>query len=441
MKKIVTIAGSDSCGGAGIQADLKTITVMGAYGLSVITALTAQNTQGVSGIHPVPTDFIASQWDAILSDIPIDAVKTGMLWDKDVIELVSGKLKANPVPIKVFDPVMVSKSGAQLLTKAGRAAFIEKLLPSATIVTPNIPEARILCGRPIRTVQDMDKAARRINTMGAQSVLIKGGHRRGAAVDVLFDGKKIFHFYTPRIKTVHTHGTGCTFASAIAVELTRNDSIAEAVEKAKRFITDAIAHAFPLGKGQGPTNPYAPLERKAGIYDATQSLRESLRILQSNKAGHLIPEVQSNLGYALPEATSHDDVVAFPGRIIRFKDTVIAPGIPEPGASRHIANIILTVMHFDPRYRAAMNIRYSSDILRACRRQKWKTKTFDRKKEPRRIKRKEGSSLEWGVGSVLEKSASVPDAIYDLGDVGKEPMIRILGESPQEVVNKVLCLL
>jgi hydroxymethylpyrimidine/phosphomethylpyrimidine kinase len=133
--------------------------------------------------------------------------------------------------------------------------------------------------------------------------------------------------------------------------------------------------------------------------------------------------------------------VAFPGRIIRFKDTVSAVGVPEPGASRHIANIILTVMQFDPAFRAAMNIRYSSDILRACRKQKWKIKTFDRQKEPKRIKRKEGSSLEWGVGSVLEKSASVPDAIYDLGDVGKEPMIRILGRTPQEVVNKVLCLL
>jgi hydroxymethylpyrimidine kinase/phosphomethylpyrimidine kinase len=441
MKKIVTVAGSDSCGGAGVQADLKTITVMGAYGLSVITALTAQNTQGVSGIHPVPIDFIASQWDAILSDISIDAVKTGMLWDKDVIELVSQKLKKSAIPIKVFDPVMVSKSGAALLTKEGQTAFIKNLLPLATLVTPNIPEARILCGRPIRTIQDMEKAARRINAMGAQSVLVKGGHRRGAAVDVLFDGNKVFHFSTPRIKTVHTHGTGCTFASAITVELTRNDSLPEAVERAKHFITDAIAHAFPLGKGQGPTNPYASLGRKGEIYEAIQALQESLQILKNHQVGPLIPEVQSNLGYALPSATSFNDVIAFPGRITRFKDTVTATGFPEPGASRHIANIILTLMHFNPRYRAAMNIRYSSDIIRACRQQKWEIKKFDRQKEPKRIKRKEGASLEWGIGSVLEKSASVPDAIYDLGDVGKEPMIRVFGRTPQEVVNKVLCLL
>ena len=441
MKKIVTVAGSDSCGGAGIQADLKTIALMGEYGLSVITALTAQNTQGVSGIHPVPIDFIASQWDAILSDIPIDAVKTGMLWDKDVIELVSQKLKTSPIPIKVFDPVMVSKSGARLLTQEGQTAFIRKLIPLATIVTPNIPEAQILCGRPIRTIQDMEKAARRINTMGAQSVLIKGGHRRGAAVDVLFDGKQIFHFSTPRIKTVHTHGTGCTFASAIAVELTRSNSLPEVVKKAKDFITDAIAHPIPLGKGQGPTNPYASLGRKGEIYEAIQVLRESLQILQRHKVGPLIPEVQSNLGYALPSATSFHDVIAFPGRITRFKDTVTAIGVPEPGASRHIANIILTVMHFNPCYRAAMNIRYNRDIIGACRKQKWKIKKFDRQKEPDRIKRKEGASLEWGIGSVLQKSSSIPDAIYDLGDVGKEPMIRVFGKTPQEVVNKVLCLL
>jgi len=441
MKKIVTVAGSDSCGGAGIQADLKTIALMGEYGLSVITAVTAQNTQGVSGIHPLPIDCIVSQWDAIFSDITIDVVKTGMLWNEEVIELVSQKLQTNPVPFKVLDPVMVSKSGATLLTEEGQTAFIEKLIPLATIVTPNIPEAQILWGRPIRTIQDMEKAARRIHAMGAQSVIIKGGHRRGAAVDVLFDGKQICHFSAPRIKTVHTHGTGCTFASALAVELARNDSIPEAVGRAKHFITDAIAHPIPLGKGRGPTNPYASLGRKGALYDAIQSLRESVQILQGHKVGALIPEVQSNLGYALPSARSFDDVVAFPGRIIRFKDTVAAIGVPEPGASRHIANIIVTVMHYDPSYRAAMNIRYSKELLRTCRKRNWKIKKFDRQQEPDRIKRKEGASLEWGIESVLKQSSSVPDAIYDTGDVGKEPMIRILGKTPQEVVKKVLCLL
>jgi len=441
MKKILTVAGSDSCGGAGIQTDLKTIALMGEYGLSVITALTAQNTQGVFGIFPVPVDFIASQWDAVLSDIQVDAVKTGMLWDKEVIRLIAQKLRKSKIPIKVFDPVMVSKSGSTLLTKEGQAAFINDLLPLATIVTPNIPEAGILCDYKIKTIQDMEKAARHIHRLGVQNVLIKGGHRKGAAVDILFDGKQIFHFSAPRNKTVHTHGTGCTFASALAVELTRNDALPVAVEAAKNFITAAIDHAFPLGKGQGPTNPYAALGREAELYRAIQALQESLQKLQILKAGSLIPEVQSNLGYAIPSAQSVDDVVAFPSRIVRYRDAVFTIALPEPGASRHVAHIILTVMAFDPCYRSAMNIRYDREILRKCRNQNWKIKKFDRRDEPDTIKKREGSSLEWGVRSVLRESSNVPDVIYDLGDVGKEPMIRILGKTPQEVVNKVSCLL
>ncbi|MFH0813012.1 MAG: bifunctional hydroxymethylpyrimidine kinase/phosphomethylpyrimidine kinase [Pseudomonadota bacterium] len=441
MKKILTVAGSDSCGGAGIQADLKTITLMGAYGLSVITALTAQNTQGVFGIHPVPLDFIASQWDAVVSDISVDAVKTGMLWDEQVITLIAQKLKKNKIPIKVFDPVMVSKSGAALLTQKGQSAFIKELLPLATIVTPNLPEAEILCGQPIRTIHDMERAARQIHQLGARNVLVKGGHRRDQAVDILLSGSDFFYFTSPRINTVHTHGTGCTFASALAVELTRSNALPEAVEKAKHFITAAIAHAFPLGKGQGPTNPYAPLAREAEIYRAIQALQASFQTLQSHKVGALIPEVQSNLGYGIPSAQSLNDVVAFPGRIVRHKDTVFTIAAPEPGGSRHIAKIILTVMAFDPDYRSAMNIRYDTNTIRKCRKQSWKIKRFDRRKEPGRIKKQEGTSLEWGIGSVLQKSSSIPDVIYDTGDLGKEPMIRILGKTPMEVVHKVLCLL
>ena len=441
MKKILTVAGSDSSGGAGIQADLKTIALMGEYGLSVITALTAQNTQGVFRIHPVPLDFISSQWDAVVSDVGVDAVKTGMLWDERVIKLLSQKLKRSRIPIKVFDPVMVSKSRAALLTMEGRSAFINDLLPLASIVTPNIPEAKILSGLKIRTTQDMEKAAKKIYQMGAHTVLLKGGHLRGQAVDIFFDGKEFFHFSSPRINTVHTHGTGCTFATAIAVELTRTPNMKDAIQKAKDFITAAITHSIPLGKGRGPVNPYAFFAREGEIYRAVRALQKALRKLQSAPAGPLIPEVQSNLGFAIPSAKTAEDVVAFPGRIIRFKDSVLAVSAPEPGGSKHIANIILTVMSFNSEYRSAMNIRYSKKIIQKCQKQNWNIKTFDRRKEPDTIKSKEGASLEWGISTILKNCSSVTDVIYDLGDVGKEPMVRIFGKTPEEVVNKVLCLL
>jgi hydroxymethylpyrimidine/phosphomethylpyrimidine kinase len=286
----------------------------------------------------------------------------------------------------------------------------------------------------------MEYAARRIHQLGARNVLIKGGHRPGQALDVLFTGKRMYHFTRPRVKTIHTHGTGCTYASAITVELTRNDSLPEAIEKAKDFITAALESTFPLGKGQGPTNPYAPLAREAELYRASRALQKAFQKLQSHKVGPLIPEVQSNLGYAIPSARSVADIVAFPGRIVRYEDTVVTVASPQPGGSKHIATIILAVMKCDPTYRSAMNIRYDKEILRKCRRHHWVIKMFDRREEPDRIRSKEGASLEWGIESVLQKSSSIPDVIYDTGDMGKEPMIRILGKTAEEVVNKVLCL-
>ncbi|HNR12984.1 MAG TPA: bifunctional hydroxymethylpyrimidine kinase/phosphomethylpyrimidine kinase [Thermodesulfobacteriota bacterium] len=441
MKKIVTIAGSDSSGGAGIQADLKAITLLGAFGMSVVTALTAQNTQGVFDVLPVPAEFVAAQWDAVASDISVDAVKTGMLWDRDIITMVAAKLRKSSVPIKVLDPVMVAKSGSVLLRQDAIAAYIKELLPLATIVTPNIPEARMLSGRTIRTLEDVEKAAQDIHGLGAHAVVVKGGHRRGDATDILFDGKDIYHFPAPRMSTIHTHGTGCTFASALAVEVTRSESIPAAVEKAKKFITQAISYSVPLGKGRGPTNPYAVLARDAEIFRATQSLQAAVHLLSQNPVGPLIPEVQSNLGFAIPSGRTAEDVVAFPGRIVRLRDSITTVAPAEPGASRHIAHIILTVMTFNEEYRSAMNIRYEKDILRRCRRQPWVVREFDRKDEPKQIKAAEGSSLEWGVSSVLKRTSRIPDVIIDGGDIGKEPMIRVLGKNPEEVVRKVLCLL
>lgn len=441
MKKILTVAGSDSCGGAGIQADLKAITLLGAHGLSVITALTAQNTQGVFGIHPVPVEFIAAQWDAVCADVAIDAVKTGMLWNAQVIGTVAGKIRRSKIPIRVCDPVMVSKSGASLLNEDGCAALVRALLPLCTLVTPNIPEARILSGCTIRTTRDMELAARRIHRLGADSVLIKGGHRRGAAIDVLYDGSKVYRLSTPRIATAHTHGTGCTLASAIAVELARGDSLLDAVTKAKEFVAKAIAHAVPLGKGQGPLNPYHSLGRDAELYRAVKALQQAFQKLQVHKVGSLIPEVQSNLGFALPEAREVEDVVAFPGRIVRIGENAVALAYPEPGASHHVASVILTVMSVNPQYRAAMNIRFTPELLKKCRQHQWLIATFDRRQEPEPVKRREGASLEWGMRAVLRRSPAIPDIIYDLGDLGKEPMIRVLGKTPEEVVNKVLCLL
>lgn len=257
VSRALTIAGSDSGGGAGIQADLKTFTVLGVFGMSALTAVTAQNTLGVHGIYNLPLEAIEKQIDAVASDIGVDAVKTGMLSQVPIIETVARKIKENNIPNLVIDPVMVAKGGARLLEQDSQKALIEYLLPLATVVTPNLPEAEVLTGLTIRTVDDMKEAAKRIHDFGAKHVVVKGGHLEGDALDILFDGTSFEEYVVQRFDTKHTHGTGCTFSAAITAELAKGRTIREAVATAKEFITCAIQDSLGIGGGHGPTNHWA----------------------------------------------------------------------------------------------------------------------------------------------------------------------------------------
>jgi hydroxymethylpyrimidine/phosphomethylpyrimidine kinase len=271
MKKVLTIAGSDSCGGAGIQADLKTFSANGVYGMSVITAVTAQNTQGVFAVQDIDPTMIRAQIDAIFSDIEVDAVKIGMVSQITTIEAICEKLQQYMPSIVVLDPVMISKSGYSLLNPEAKAALIKRLIPLATIITPNIPEAEEILKdvgsaiNAIVTVEDMEKAAKEIHKLGCKNVLLKGGHALGEAVDVLYDGQNIQHFASERIATKNTHGTGCTLSSAIAANLALGLSTKVAVAKAKDYITVAIQHSLNIGKGVGPTNHFYTLYKNGGI--------------------------------------------------------------------------------------------------------------------------------------------------------------------------------
>ncbi len=265
IKRVLTIAGSDSGGGAGIQADLKTITVLGGFGMSVITALTAQNTLGVHGIHEVPTDFIEKQFDAVAADIGVDAAKTGMLSSSEIMRTVAKKIEEYSIKKLVVDPVMVAKGGAMLIRQDAKKTLIEELLPLAFVITPNIPEAEELTGMKITTVEDMKEAARDINRMGAKNVFLKGGHMSGDALDVLYDGRDFHEFTSERIDTKNTHGTGCTTSAAIATGLAQGMDVFEAVRRAKDYITMAIRHSFCIGSGHGPTNHMAYLFKDGGM--------------------------------------------------------------------------------------------------------------------------------------------------------------------------------
>jgi hydroxymethylpyrimidine/phosphomethylpyrimidine kinase len=252
----MTIAGSDSGGGAGIQADLKTFAALGVYGTSALTAITAQNTLGVTSVLELPPELVAAQIDAILSDIGADAVKTGMLANSRIIQVVADKAREYGFSNLVVDPVMVAKGGDRLLQEEAVDALRSLLIPIATVVTPNLPEAAVLVGRRVESLEDARQAARDIVGMGAQSAVVKGGHLEGDAVDVFYDGRELREFTAARLDTTSTHGTGCTFASAIAAGLARGMALEYAVGGAKEYVTEAIKNAFPMGGGHGPLNHF-----------------------------------------------------------------------------------------------------------------------------------------------------------------------------------------
>ncbi len=262
--RVLTIAGSDSGGGAGIQADLKTITVCGGFGMSVVTALTAQNTLGVHGIHDVPPAFVAAQFDAVATDIGIDAAKTGMLSTSEILGVVAEKIRQYAIEKLVVDPVMVAKGGTMLIREEAIRTLIAELVPLAFVVTPNIPEAEAMSGIRIADLSGMKRAARIIREMGAKHVVVKGGHLSGDATDMLYDGREFTALASPRIATTDTHGTGCTYSAAIATFLGRGMDVPGAVREAKRYITEAIRKAWRLGGGHGPTNHLAPLFASGG---------------------------------------------------------------------------------------------------------------------------------------------------------------------------------
>jgi hydroxymethylpyrimidine/phosphomethylpyrimidine kinase len=251
IPKALTIAGSDSGGGAGIQADLKTFSAYRVFGLSVITAVTAQNSVGVQGVENLAPAFVARQLRSVLEDFGVDAAKCGMLSVAPIIEAVAGVLAEHPIDKLVVDPVMVAKSGDSLLEPDAVEALIRHILPLALVVTPNLPEAEVLSGLTVSNREDMEEAARRIGKLGARHVLVKGGHLKGDAVDILWNGREVTAFQVPRVESSNTHGTGCTLSAAIAAGLAKGRPLGEAVREAKAYITKAIREGFALGRGVG----------------------------------------------------------------------------------------------------------------------------------------------------------------------------------------------
>jgi len=436
----MTIAGSDSGGGAGIEADLKTFSALGVFGTCAITAITAQNTQGVKEIFPVPPPIVRAQIQAVLEDIPIKVAKTGMLYSRDIMEVVAESIESYGIGL-VADPVFRAGTGRSLIIEEDKEAFIALLLPRAIILTPNLFEAEIISGLKISSLEDMKRAARKIIDLGAEAVIIKGGHLRtsGQKVYDIFYTHESFRIFEKKRRSVKPHGGGCVFSAAIASFLAKGEDLKQAVEKAERFIETSFIGALKVGSGRTPVNPMASLYNKSERVSVIDQIEAAARIIEENPI--LLPfaaEVGTQIAMALPFPCGPADVAAIEGRIVKIRDRLKAVGPARFGASRHMANVILTAMRYDSEIRAAMNLHYSPKIVEAFRRIGCKVAEFERSREPADVKSVEGRSLSWGTEEAIRTTGEVPDVIYDKGEVGKEPMIRILGRDAIEVVNKVL---
>jgi len=436
--RVLTIAGSDSCGGAGVQADLKTFAALGVYGMSAITAVTAQNTFAVTAVQPIDAQIVREQIKAVVCDIGVDAVKTGMLYTRDIIESVAEELKKMDVPV-VVDPVMVAKSGAKLLKDDAEEALIKRILPLATVITPNLPEAENLARMSIKCLEDAGEAAKKIAAQGPKAVVVKGGHlKQDESIDTLYYNGTIRRYAGRRVSG-GTHGTGCTFASAIAAFLAKRYNIYEAVEGAKRFVEEAIKYSQRIGLGVAPVSPLGKTVLDAEKMKVLEKISEAVDLLEaSHTFAQHIPECQSNLAMALPEPTKLEDVAAIPGRIVNAMGRVKASGCPRFGASKHLASTLLAVSEYTPSVRAALNIRFDESILEDARRLGYLCSEYDRSREPPEVKAVEGETTKWGAREAIKKAGAVPDIIFHRGDMGKEAMIIILGKDAVDAAEKTL---
>ena len=438
---VLTIAGSDSGGGAGIQADIKTISILGCYAASVITAITAQNTVTVSGIEPVTPEFVALQIETVCADINVKGAKTGMLFSASIIKSVAAALVGKSFPL-VVDPVCVATSGARLL-KEDAVEAMKELFPLADLITPNIPEAELFAGMKIKTREDVFKAIEILLEMGSKAVLIKGGHFDSvASTDWLgIKGQKPIPLMQQRVKTRNTHGTGCTLSAAIASGLAKGQNLVSSILGAQKYLNLALRAGFALGEGGGPPNHLAPMLITGMKEGLLSDLHEcGLRLTKMVGLNQLIPESRMNVAAALPCATEIDEVAAFTGRVsCTRKGEIIVGGYPAFGASIHMAKVVLCARKHNPDINCAIGIKYNDQILAAIAKCGFVEAWFDLADKPKDLNREIGSSIEWGTCEALANHDDVTkvDVVCDPGDIGVEPFVRILGKNFQDLEEKL----
>lgn len=426
---VMTIAGSDSGGGAGIAADLKTFAALGVHGTCAITSVTAQNTKGVLDTFDLPPAAVASQIEAVCADMDVRWVKTGMLASSEIVREVAKEVKKHELSL-VLDPVMTAEAGGDLLRKEALSALIEELLPFCKVTTPNASEAGALAGVPVKTPEDAKIAARKIADLGVEAVIVTGGHLD--ATDLLYEaGSDTFTRIPGTFVKGGTHGSGCTYSAAMTAFLACGKSLEIAARESKKFVVQAILKSQPAGRGVSPVNPLGTTLEEKERYLVLRDLKEAVLILEESPYfSKLIPEVGCNIGMAIPGASSYEEVAAVEGRIVKHRERASPVGCVSFGASRHVAGIILSGLRYNPEIRAAINVRYSERNLSLCRESGLSISSFDRAEEVENV-----SNMDRGTAEAIKKHGGVPQVISDKGGFGKEPMIRLLGTNAVEVAK------
>ncbi|RJX16216.1 bifunctional hydroxymethylpyrimidine kinase/phosphomethylpyrimidine kinase [Candidatus Bathyarchaeota archaeon] len=433
----LTVAGVDGCGGAGVLADLKTFSIFKVHGACVVTALTAQNTKSVKKVLPVKPEFVEEQFQTILDDLKIDAVKTGILPSKETVKIVADFVDDYGLKL-VVDPVFKSTTGKKFVDDEIIKTYIKNLLPLTKIVTPNIFEASILSGVKIKNMDDMVKAAEKILKFGVENVVVKGGHLKGKnVVDLFFNRKKSIFFTKPKLNG-KIHGGGCFFSAALTACLASGKNVSQAIETVEKMVEEVFRFGLKIGKGLKVIHPLIPLYNEAEKYRVLEDVNLALnKFLKFKKVHEFIAEVGTQIAEALPYPSTIYHVAGVEGRIRKIEGKKIVAGNVRFGVSTHMARLILASNRLNPKIKAALNLRYDKKLLKALEKEKFTISSFDRRFEPKKIKMVEGKTLDWGFKQAVKKIGKVPDVIYDLGEPGKEPMIRILGENAVKLVEKV----
>ena len=431
MMNVLSIAGSDPSSGAGIQSDIKTFSSLGAYGLTVITSITSQNTSTFSNVESVSPKMIKSQIDSIISDFRINAIKVGMVYNTKSIQAIFSKLKNSKIPI-ILDPVIKSTTGGDLLEKSSLTSYKKLLIPLAYAITPNVLEAEKLSGVKIKTKKDLRHSAQKILKLGAKNVVITGTEfEKGKIADFVVEDS-VNYFVNGKKLTKIIHGSGCNFSSALTVAIAKGKNFGDAVKFAKDYSYNSLKNSKKIGKGHLISNSLPKVETEEKF------LRSAITKFQKiSKVHTLIPECQTNFVYSKKNPVSKNDILGIEGRIVKAGNRVVMAGNLKYGGSKHVATAVLEASKKFPKIRSSLNVKYEQKIIQKAKKNGLVVLSYNRDEEPDSSTHKEDTTISWGIKNAIKNSKKPPDLIFHKGDLGKEPMILIFAQNPDEVLKKI----